>query len=94
MRQGIASLPLRARLAVSEVMAATLYGPLARAARSLERLGIDAANLPLNHYRDQSFYVMRNDALDKFGTRIEHRFSRAENTEHDGAGRPRAHRVP
>jgi SAM-dependent methyltransferase len=78
MRKGIAALPFRARLTVSQVIAAAVYWPLARAAWSLEQLGIDAANLPLHHYRDQSFYVMRNDALDRFGTRLEHRFSRAQ----------------
>jgi len=34
--------------------------------------------MPLSYYRDRSFYVMRTDALDRFGTRLEKRFSRAE----------------
>jgi hypothetical protein len=34
--------------------------------------------MPLAYYRDRSFYVMRNDALDRFGTRLEQRFTRTE----------------
>jgi hypothetical protein len=44
----------------------------------LERAGRDVANFPLAYYRDRSFYVMRNDALDRFGTKLEQRFTRAE----------------
>lgn len=29
---------------------------------------------PLSVYRGRRFYTMRNDALDRFGTRVEHRF--------------------
>ena len=39
---------------------------------------MDVSNLPLSQYRNNSFYVMRNDALDRFGTRLEQRFSKAE----------------
>jgi len=34
--------------------------------------------MPLSFYRDRTFYVMRNDALDRFGTKLEQRFSRRE----------------
>jgi hypothetical protein len=34
------------------------------------------AGIPLSAYRGQSFYTMRTDALDRFGTRLEQRFSR------------------
>ena len=33
---------------------------------------------PLSYYRDKSFYVMRTDALDRFGTRLEKRFSKRQ----------------
>ena len=39
---------------------------------------MSVSNLPLSHYRDKSFYTMRTDALDRFGTRLEHRFTRSE----------------
>ena len=36
--------------------------------------------MPLSYYRSRSLYVMRTDALDRFGTRLEHRFTRKEIT--------------
>lgn len=77
-RRGIATLPLKGRLAVSDFLAATVYWPLARGARALESLGMDSSHVPLHYYRNKSFYVMRNDALDRFGTRLEHRFTREQ----------------
>ena len=41
-------------------------------------LGVDVANWPLSAYRQRSYYSMRTDALDRFGTRIEHRMTRAQ----------------
>ena len=32
--------------------------------------------MPLSYYRNLGFYTMRTDALDRFGTRLEQRFSR------------------
>jgi ubiquinone/menaquinone biosynthesis C-methylase UbiE len=66
------------RYAMSQAIAAGVYWPLARIARAAERLGVDVGPLPLSAYRHRSFYVMRTDALDRFGTRLEQRFTRAE----------------
>jgi hypothetical protein len=66
------------RLAVSDVFAATVYWPFARFARLVEAAGLRADRLPLSYYRRRSFYTMRTDALDRFGTRLEQRFSRDE----------------
>lgn len=77
-RRLISRLPFTARKAVSAAIAVGVYWPLARTARAVERLGIDPANLPLSGYRDHSFYFMRTDALDRFGTKLEKRFSRDE----------------
>ena len=33
---------------------------------------------PLSAYRSVSFYTMRTDALDRFGTRLEQRFTRRQ----------------
>jgi hypothetical protein len=51
---------------------------MARAARLVERLGISVHSFPLAYYRDRQFYVMRTDALDRFGTRLEKRFTKDE----------------
>ncbi|HVV87003.1 MAG TPA: class I SAM-dependent methyltransferase [Kofleriaceae bacterium] len=77
-RRGISRLPPAARYAATQAIAAGVYWPLARASRALEGLGVDVERIPLSAYRDRSFYVMRNDALDRFGTRLERRFTRAE----------------
>ncbi|TAG40829.1 MAG: class I SAM-dependent methyltransferase, partial [Cytophagia bacterium] len=34
--------------------------------------------IPLQAYEDQSFYIIRNDSLDRFGTPLEQRFSKKE----------------
>lgn len=74
----VARLPYRLRYLCSQVLAAVLYWPLARTARVLEGWGRNVEAFPLSFYRKRSFYVMRNDALDRFGTRLEHRFTRAQ----------------
>jgi SAM-dependent methyltransferase len=76
LRRIICRLPHGARLAVSGAIALAVYLPLARAARLLERLGRDVSSFPLSFYRQRSLYIMRNDALDRFGTRLEQRFTR------------------
>jgi ubiquinone/menaquinone biosynthesis C-methylase UbiE len=70
--------PFQLRYAASQVIAAAVYWPMARAARIVERLGINVHSFPLAYYRDRQFYVMRTDALDRFGTRLEKRFTKAE----------------
>lgn len=70
LRGGISRLPFSIRTAVTSAIAATVYWPLARFGRP---------NWPLVEiYYDKSFYTMRTDALDRFGTRLEHRFTRDE----------------
>jgi ubiquinone/menaquinone biosynthesis C-methylase UbiE len=77
-RQGISRLPHGARYAVSQVIAAGVYWPLARLAAAGQRMGRNTEGWPLGFYRDHSFYTMRTDALDRFGTRLERRFTRKE----------------
>ena len=77
-RSVVARLPFGARKAVTTALAATIYWPLTRVALAGERLGAKVENLPLAPYRHYSFYTMKTDALDRFGTRLEQRFSRTE----------------
>jgi SAM-dependent methyltransferase len=74
----VSRLPHPLRLAISQVVAALIYWPLARVARLMARHGRSAAALPLAYYADKSFYVMRTDAYDRFCTRLEKRFRRSE----------------
>jgi len=41
-------------------------------------MGLKPDNFPLAYYRDKSFYIMRTDARDRFGTSLEKRFSKEE----------------
>ena len=78
LRRRISRLPHRLRYVLSQILAGGIYFPMARAARVAEEFGMDVRNFPLSAYRTAGFYTMRTDALDRFGTRLEHRFSRAQ----------------
>jgi ubiquinone/menaquinone biosynthesis C-methylase UbiE len=78
LRQALSRAPFRFKSVFAELLAACVYWPLARGAQLSERLGGDVANWPLGAYRWRSYYAMRTDALDRFGTRIEHRMTQAQ----------------
>lgn len=77
-RTFISRTPYPVRASMSFALAAFVYLPLARFAAAVDALGGQAASLPLSFYRRTSFYTMATDALDRFGTRLERRFSRVE----------------
>ncbi len=78
LRRSISKLPGAPKKVVAEVIAASVYWPLSRIAMLIEKAGRNASSFPLSAYRDKSFYTMRTDALDRFGTRLEHRYSQAQ----------------
>lgn len=78
LRQVICRLPHGARYVVSQLLAASIYFPLTKIALILEKMGLNVDNLPLSSYRHCSFYTMRTDALDRFGTRLEQRFTQQQ----------------
>jgi SAM-dependent methyltransferase len=78
LRRLISELPHSLRYAASQALAVGVYWPLARIAALAEKLGVDVSNAPLAFYRDKSLYTMRTDALDRFGTRLEQRFTKAQ----------------
>jgi ubiquinone/menaquinone biosynthesis C-methylase UbiE len=77
-RRFISVLPKRAKNICCDLIALTIYLPLARMAWLLDKLGSLPDAWPLSYYRDRDFYVLRTDALDRFGTRLEQRFTRIE----------------
>ena len=77
-RKFISRLPHSLRYYASQIAALFIYLPLARMALILEKIGLNVEAFPLSQYRQNSFYVMRNDALDRFGTRFERRFTKSE----------------
>jgi ubiquinone/menaquinone biosynthesis C-methylase UbiE len=79
-RRLTSALPFGLKKIVTDLIALTVYFPLARTAWLLEKTGLNVESFPLSVYRHHSFYTMRTDALDRFGTRLEQRFTRAEIT--------------
>ena len=77
----ICRLPAWLKHAVTDIIAALVYLPLAILSRAMERLGIKVASVPLSYYRNHSFYTMRTDARDRFGTPLEQRFTRQQITD-------------
>ena len=63
---------------VTDLIALTVYWPLSRLASLAESAGLPVASFPLSYYRPCSFYTMRTDTRDRFGTPLEQRFNRAQ----------------
>ena len=59
-------------------MAAAAYWPLSRFGGLLQKLGIRTDNFPLAYYIGRDWVDLRADALDRFGTALEHRFTKPE----------------
>jgi len=87
-RKLVSKAPEKTKLLITNFIAAFIYYPLARAAllgkklglRLGKKLGLRVENWPLSSYRANSFYTMRTDSRDRFGTPLEHRFTRIEIT--------------
>jgi SAM-dependent methyltransferase len=77
-RNLVSRLPFPLKLFVCQVIAILVYFPLSRFSLLLERIGINVSNIPLSDYRNKPFYFLRTDALDRFGTRLEKRFTKTE----------------
>lgn len=78
LRRLISRMPATLKHLSTDVIAACVYWPLARLAKLVEGLGLNARNIPLYYYRQHSFYTMRTDARDRFGTPLEQRFTREQ----------------
>ena len=81
LRWVISRLPYALRRFIARVIASFVYFPLARTAKLLDKRGKNVSNFPLHHYANMPFVMLQNDALDRFGTRLEQRFSKKEITE-------------
>jgi SAM-dependent methyltransferase len=65
---------------VCDILAVVLYMPFVLACRFFTAVGFKkfAKKIPLYDYADKSFFIIRNDSLDRFGTTLEHRFSKQQ----------------
>lgn len=75
-RRIIYRLPPGLKHLTTDAIAMLLYLPLARLSGALERLGLSVEMVPLSFYRHNTFYTMRTDSRDRFGTPLEQRFTR------------------
>lgn len=83
LRWVISKLPSKIKTTVCDALAVFLYMPFVLISRALILFKISAqtvAKVPLSWYADKTFNIIRNDSLDRFGTPLEQRFSKAEIT--------------
>lgn len=78
LRRGINRIPPTLKNVTTDIIAALVYWPLARFARISEIFVRDVDVFPLSAYRHRSFYTMRTDSRDRFGTPLEQRFTKEE----------------
>lgn len=78
MRSLISRLPNKIKLIVTDILALIIYLPLAKFCYLLSFLKINVSKIPLSFYKDCSFYTMRTDSRDRFGTPLERRFTKQE----------------
>jgi len=79
-RKLVCRLPMSVKALVCDVLAVVVYMPFIFGVRLLMLLGFKkmALKMPLSAYHNKSFFIIRNDSLDKFGTKLEHRYSKQE----------------
>ncbi len=80
-RKVISKLPGKLKRFTCDILAIFFYMPFVGFSRLLKLLGVKKkirSKIPLHIYEDASFYIIRNDSLDRFGTPLEQRFSRRE----------------
>ena len=77
LRKIVSKLPSPSKRFVCDIFAVIIYMPFILLARFLIVLGFQetAKKMPLSFYHNKSFFIIRNDSLDKFGTSLEQRFS-------------------
>ena len=76
MRKIICRLPSGPKHFITDLIAAIIYFPFAKGSLIIEKVGLNVSNIPLSFYRNCSFYTMRTDSRDRFGTPLEQRFSK------------------
>jgi SAM-dependent methyltransferase len=76
-RSLISRMPPAAKHITTDLIAALVYFPLARLSKLLAAMSVPVSGIPLSFYRSRSFYTMRTDSRDRFGTPLEQRFTRA-----------------
>lgn len=80
-RHLISRMPQPLKMLMCNIIAALVYMPLIGFCRLLQWLKVPQRiidKVPLSPYVGRTFFIIRNDALDRFGTPLEQRFSRQQ----------------
>lgn len=79
-RRIVSRLPGKLKHFVCDLLAIIFYMPFVWTGRLCKFLGFNnlAKRMPLHGYQNRSFFMIRNDTLDRFGTRLEQRFSKEQ----------------
>jgi SAM-dependent methyltransferase len=81
LRRGVSKLPGKPKRFVCDILAVGLYMPFVGFSRFLKMVGVKEKirrKIPLYGYENKSFYIIRNDSLDRFGTPLEQRFTKKQ----------------
>jgi ubiquinone/menaquinone biosynthesis C-methylase UbiE len=80
LRKIISRMPQGLKRFTCDMLAVLIYWPLSRFAGLLHSLKLPnvAKKIPLEPYYNKPFYNLRNDCLDRFGTKLEQRFLKPE----------------
>lgn len=80
-RRVVSKMPAWLKKFTCNMLAVFFYMPFILLSRLLKVFGVSKkirSKIPLHVYENNSFYIIRNDALDRFGTPLEQRFSKTE----------------
>ena len=78
-RRVISIMPSFIKRILCDIIAILVYLPFVGLANLLKMLSLKSwVKIPLSYYVGKSFFVIRNDALDRFGTPLEQRFTKQE----------------
>jgi 2-polyprenyl-3-methyl-5-hydroxy-6-metoxy-1,4-benzoquinol methylase len=84
LRKLISGLPNGLKKFICDLIAIFIYLPFVLTGRLMKILFSASSiwkKIPLSYYTNKSFTIIRNDALDRFGTPLEQRFSKKEITQ-------------
>jgi SAM-dependent methyltransferase len=76
----VSKMPPALKRFTCDLLAVLLYMPFVLLCRFLKFIGLEkiASKIPLFDYANKSLFIIRNDSLDRFGTTLEHRFSKKQ----------------
>ena len=78
LRSFISRLPNSVKPIITDLIALFVYWPLSRLSKFISFFGFNTSFIPLSFYRNSSFYTLRTDSRDRFGTPLEQRFSKKD----------------